>query len=141
MGDLTWTGWGHLNRLVVVRTSGPLAGTAPSTLTFNWKDTWRASVGVNYKPNDTWKIRFGVAYDETPTNDVDRTPRVPDENRTWLAIGAQMKLFKTGMLDVGYAHEFIKDSTVNNAAPLGGRLIGRFNNKADILSVQYSHSF
>jgi long-chain fatty acid transport protein len=142
MGDVTWTGWNHLQRLAVVRTSGPLTGTAPVALTFNWSNTWRSSIGANYKPNATWKFRAGVAYDKTPTNDVDRTPRLPDQDRTWLALGAQMRVSKAGTLDVGYAHEFIKDASVNNVAPVTGlRLVGQFQNQVDILSIQYSHSF
>jgi len=142
MGDVTWTGWSHLERLTVVRTSGVATGTAPVSLTFNWSDSWRTSLGVNYKPNATWKFRGGVAYDKTPTNDTDRTARLPDQDRTWLALGAQMKVSKAGTVDVGYAHEFIKDASVNNAAPITGlRLIGNFKNQVDILSIQYSHSF
>jgi len=89
------------------------------------------------------KLRFGVALDKTPTNDVDRTPRLPDQDRTWLAFGVQFKPSKTGILDVGYAHEFIKDAHINNSqlGGLGGQLTGTFKNKADIFSVQYSQSF
>ncbi len=142
MGDVTWTGWSHEQRLTVVRTSGALTGAAPVSLTFNWTNTWRTSLGVNYKPNDTWKFRAGVAYDQTPTNDVDRTARLPDQDRTWAALGAQMRISKAGTVDVGYAHEFIRDASVNNIAPITGqRLIGQFKDSVDIFSVQYSHSF
>lgn len=127
MADVTWTGWSHLKSLNVVRTSGALTGASATLLTFNWTDTWRTSIGANFKPNDAWKFRFGVAYDKTPTNDVDRTARVPDQDRTWIAIGAQYKVSNAGKLDFGYAHEFIKDANVNNGSPFGGRLIGNFN--------------
>ena len=53
-----------------------------------------------------------------------------------------MKVSKAGAVDFGYAHEFIKDASVNNVAPVPGlRLIGQFKNQVDIFSVQYSHSF
>jgi len=142
MGDITWTGWSHIKRLDVVRTSGPAAGTAPVSITFNWDDTLRYSAGANYKYSDAWKLRFGVAFDETPTNDVDRTARLPDQDRRWLALGAQYKISKSGTLDFAYAHEFIKDASVRNTAPITGQtLVGRFKDQADILSIQYSHSF
>lgn len=107
---------------------------------YNWKDTLRVGVGANFKLDPNTKLRFGLAFDPTPTNDVNRTPRLPDQDRTWLAFGVQYKTGQSGTVDVGYAHEFVKDSTVNNAAA-AGRLIGTFSNKADILSVQYSHRF
>jgi len=146
MGDITWTGWSTLQQLVVTRTSGPLTGTTLSTLAFRWSDTWRFGVGANYKMSDQMKIRFGAAWDETPTNDATRTPRLPDQDRTWVAIGMQYRVSKAGMLDVGYAHEFIRDASVNVPVPgvttcAAGCLTGRFDNKADILSIQYSHRF
>jgi long-chain fatty acid transport protein len=146
MGDITWTRWSDFKQLNVVRTTGATTGALLTFLPFNWRDTTRYSIGANYKPNSTWKIRFGVALDETPTNDVDRTPRLPDQDRTWLAFGAQYKLSKAGAIDFGYAHEFIKDATVNSPVPtstcaVAGCLNGKFSNQADIISIQYSHSF
>lgn len=146
MGDITWTRWSNFKQLNVVRTTGAATGTRLTFLPFNWRDTTRYSIGANYKPNSTWKIRFGAAYDETPTNDVDRTARLPDQDRTWLAFGVQYKVSKAGAIDFGYAHEFIKDATVNNPVPgfttcAAGCLNGKFSNQADIISIQYSHSF
>ena len=91
MGDITWTKWSVLQQLVVTRTSGPAAGTTLTTIPFEWDDAWRCGVGANYKMNGQTKLRFGVAYDETPTNDTTRTPRLPGENRTWVALGVQFK--------------------------------------------------
>ena len=141
MGDITYTRWGTVERLNVVRTT--LApGALVTTLPLNWDDTWRFSVGANYKHSDAWKLRFGLAWDPTPTNDTDRTARLPDEDRFWVAIGANYKISKQASLDFGYAHEFIRDASVNNAvAGVPGRLIGNFENKADIFSVQFNYSF
>lgn len=153
MADITWTGWSSVQQLNVIRTSTALSGAAAgSTLTqlpFEWDDTWRYSVGANYKWSSQTKLRFGLAYDETPTNDQTRTPRLPDEDRTWVALGVQYKPTKTGTLDFGYAHEFIKDAKVNTGVPRPSAipacptscLNGTFKNQANIFSVQYSHSF
>ena len=141
MGDITWTGWSSVQQLQVVRTTGAGAGTTLTTLPFNWDDTWRYAVGANYKMNPQTKLRFGAALDNTPSNDVDRTARLPDQDRTWLAFGVQYKLSKTSILDFGYAHEFIKDARINNSQGAAGQLTGSFKNKADIFSLQYSQSF
>jgi long-chain fatty acid transport protein len=141
MGDLTWTGWSSIQQLQIIRTSGPLTGATLTTLQFQWDDTWRYGIGANYKMSPQLKWRFGLAFDETPTNDTHRTPRLPDQDRTWVAFGLQWKPPKTSILDVGYAHEFIKDATVNNSQGAAGQLVGTFKNQADILSVQFSMSF
>jgi long-chain fatty acid transport protein len=141
MGDVTWTGWSSVEQLQIIRTSGPLSGATLSTLQFQWDDTWRYGLGANYRMSPQTKLRFGVAFDETPTNDQFRTPRLPDQDRTWVAFGVQYKPSKTSILDFGYAHEFIKDAKINNSQGAAGQLVGTFTNKADILSIQYSHSF
>ena len=148
MGDLTWTGWSSVQQLTVIRSSasaGGGAGSTLSTLSFQWNDTWRASVGANYKLNSRTKIRFGLALDQTPTNGQTRTPRLPDQNRTWAALGVQHRVSNAGVVDVGYAREFVRDATINStAAPLSCPphcLAGSFDSKAHIFSLQYSHSF
>ena len=143
MADATWTGWDRLQQLTVVRTTASAGGPAGSTLTtlpFLWKDTWRFSAGANYIFNERIKIRLGVALDETPTNDATRSPRLPDQDRTWLAAGLQYRVPRAGVLEIGAAHEFIRDATVNNAVG-ASNLVGRFENKANILSLQYSQPF
>ncbi len=146
MADVTWTGWSSIERLNVTCASVsavcPAAGSTLTALAFNWKDTWRLGAGANYLLDSRTKLRFGVAWDETPTNDVDRTPRLPDQDRLWVAFGVQYRLSKAGVLDAGYAHEFVRDARINTSVPPApGALTGSFENRADILSLQYSHSF
>lgn len=149
MGDATWTRWSRLQQIVVTRTSatgaGAAAGSTLTTLPFEWDNVWRFGIGANYRMNERTKLRFGLALDTTPTKDATRTPRLPDQDRTWVALGVQYRLTKSGMLDVGYAHEFVRDANINiTQAPLTCPphcLNGKFENKADIISVQYTHSF
>ena len=145
MGDITWTKWSTLQQLVITRTSGPLAGSLLPSESFQWDDTWRLSAGANYKVSSELKLRVGAAYDQTPTNDLTRTPRLPGNDRKWVAFGVQYKPSKAGTVDVGYAHEFIRDASVNNSLPPpppgGSSLVGTFDNKADLFSIQYSHQF
>ena len=149
MADITWTRWSRIKAIVprcqeasvaVCAGSGlPLAG---ATLPTNWKDTWRFSVGANYKYSPEWKFRFGLAYDPTPTRDSDRTARLPDEDRFWVALGAQYTVSKSGRFDIGYAHEFIRDADVNTrVGTTPFRQSGHFKNRADILTLAYTHSF
>ena len=147
LGDITWTDWSTLNALNVVRSgNGALLSTTP----LNWKDTWRVSAGANYHYNNEWTLRFGVAYDQTPTGDLDRTPRIPDESRTWLAFGAQYRISKAAALDFGYAHLFMSDPTVNlcgaaTAATAGclgkNSLVGAYDADVNIVSAQFRYSF
>ena len=86
MADAQWTHWSTIQNLTFARTDG--TGALAQT-PLNFKDAWRFSLGANYHYDDQWKFRMGVAYDQSPVQDADRTPRLPDSDRTWLAGGVQ----------------------------------------------------
>ncbi len=136
LADVTWTGWSDFDELRIVRTSGATLSLTPE----NWDDSWRYSVGANYHLDDALTLRGGVAYDETPVADAFRTARIPDESRTWLAFGAQYRLSASSAIDVGYAHLFIDDASINKKeGPI--TLTGSYDSSVDILSAQYTHNF
>ncbi|MBT9566666.1 MAG: outer membrane protein transport protein [Thiobacillus sp.] len=136
LADVTWTGWSSFDELRIVRSNGTTLGVTPE----NWSDNYRYSLGINYRMNDKLTLRSGVAYDETPVSDRFRTARIPDESRTWLAVGAQYKLSANSALDIGYAHLFIKDAKINKTES-GVTLTGTYDASVDILSAQFTHSF
>ena len=149
MADLTWTRWSRIKSIVPICREisfgvCPVAGNAlvGATLPTHWKNTWRVSVGANYRYSAAWKFRFGLAYDPTPTNNTDRTARLPDEDRFWVALGAQYTMSKNGKIEMAYAHEFVRDADVNTQVfGTAFRQRGHFENRADILTLAYSHSF
>lgn len=138
LADLTWTGWSSFDEL---RIRHAATGATLSLVEENWDDAWRASVGVSYRASDNLVWRFGVAYDQSPIPDAaHRTPRIPDEDRTWLALGAQYRLSDRSAIDVGYAHLFVADAAIDHAEN-GLKVSGRYDNAVDILSLQFSHRF
>jgi len=144
MADATWTGWSVFKTLDVKKTNGTSLG---SPTPENWKDTWRFSVGTSYHYNDQWTARAGIAFDQAPVSDAYRTVRIPDADRTWLALGGQYKPDAASTLDFGYAHLFVKSGAMNQSAAANpelsgkGYLVGSYSNSVDIVSVQYGYKF
>ena len=145
LADLTWTGWSSVNTLPVIQSS---TGTTANSLSYNFKNTWRAGVGANYQLNNAWKLRAGIAHDEAPIRaNADRTMTLPDSNRTWLSLGARYALSKATSLDVGYAHIFFKDSSTDRTVTSPTTQLpvqqvrGNFDASAEYLSVQVNHNF
>ncbi|NIQ92902.1 MAG: hypothetical protein GWO11_00840, partial [Desulfuromonadales bacterium] len=75
-----------------------------------------------------------------------RTPRLPGEDRIWLALGAGYERDNLS-LDFGYVHLFVDDARINQIATLTnensgrGTLKGEFEFSADIFSVAATYRF
>lgn len=142
LGDLTWWNWSRIQRVPLVRTSGAANGATVDTLVFNFEDTWRASVGANYKMDGQWTLKLGAAYDQSPVpNAESRTVRLPDSDRYWLSAGAKYQLTRSGALDFGYTYIMARDADINNTQAGKGTIRGTYEAKVHILGVQYQHSF
>ena len=136
MADVTWTGWSSFKQIKVVNNSGAVV----TSTVENWKDTWRVAVGATHHFSEQWLSRAGLAYDQAPVPDAYRTARVPDNDRTWLALGGQYKPSKESAIDFGYAHLFVKSANINSTNP-SPALVGSYKSSVDILSAQYTYSF
>lgn len=140
MADLQYTGWSSIQQLQIVRSTGVVLNTLPE----NFRNTWRGSFGVNYRYDDKWLLRGGVAYDQSPVNNTDRSPRLPDNNRTWIAIGTQYKWSPNLAIDVAYAYIFIQKPDINqnggNQAGLG-LISGSYKSNVNLLGAQATYTF
>jgi long-chain fatty acid transport protein len=151
LADVTFTQWSNIQQITVVN---PSSGAARDILAFDFDNSWRFSLGANYRMSDVWLLRVGVAHDISPVKSAQhRTVRLPDADRTWLSLGARWTLSPTSAVDLAYAHLFLQDVDVNftrgqlvsgttsvNPATVS-TVSGSYTGSVDILSVQYVHRF
>jgi long-chain fatty acid transport protein len=72
------------------------------------------------------------------------TPRLPDNDRTWVALGAQYKASPALKLDAGFSYIWVKDPQINQNAgstAANGLISGNYNSSVTILSLQGTYSF
>ncbi len=141
VADVTLTRWSEIQQ---IRIANPATGAARDTLVLNFDDTYRYSLGMNYKFSDRFIGKIGVALDQSPVSDRDRTVRLPDNDRKWVALGGSVKIGNSSKVDFGYAHLFVSDTAIdqNRGSSAGfGRVVGSYDASIDILSAQYSVSF
>src|SRR5271166_3060149 len=140
MADLQYTGWSSIQQLQIVRSTGATLSTTPE----DFRNTWRGSVGANYHYSDQWKFRMGLAYDQSPVRDATRTPTLPDNNRTWVAIGAQYHASPQLALDVGYTYIFVSNSSINQnegSTAANGLISGTYHNNINVVGLQATYTF
>lgn len=136
MADASWTRWSRFEELQINSDVSRLNTVKEE----DWENSMRYGLGVEYKANDRWSWRAGVAYDETPIpNAQRRTPRIPDSDRTWLALGASYHYSDNIILDAAYTHIFMKDSSIEDTFTSGTQtyeLSGKYKSSVDIVGVQ-----
>ncbi len=138
LGDVSWTGWSSIPELKIES-----AGLPDSTLDLRFEDSWRVALGAHYRYSDSWTFKGGVAWDQSPVqSDTYRPSSLPDNDRYWVSLGAKYNFSKATSVDIGYAHLFVKSTSVNNTSSAdAGTLKGDYKSSADLIGVQFSHRF
>lgn len=135
----TWTRWSRLEEIRADNkgVGGLLAGNLSSiSEPQNWHDTWAHAVGAAYKLNPQWTLRAGLAVDQSPTNNLDRSPRIPTGDRTILSLGAAWSPNEDMTVDLAYSYLMEDDADIerddyrstykNTAHGLGTQVTYRF---------------
>ncbi len=137
-GDVQRTDW-HSLKSVVIDFANPFQ--PDSAEPFNWQDTMFYSVGAEYDINDAFTIRGGIAKDESPTNNFDRTPRLPDNDRQLYSVGFSWHASEHISIDAAYQRITIDTPTVSALSSSGSRLTGSFDGSANLYSIGGSYKF
>lgn len=128
--DVNWTNWSQFKTLKAFRDDGTLLSSQPQ----HYDNSYFVSLGAAYQVTDKLTLRGGTAYDKSPVSNAYRTARVPDQDRTWLAVGASYRVLPGVTVDGGYAHVFVLDSRIRETSPTGDVLTGHYSNMVDIFS-------
>ncbi|PHS26556.1 MAG: long-chain fatty acid transporter [Methylophaga sp.] len=134
LADVSWTRWERFQELAIFspNPTNKLNGIKEE----NWSNNMRYGIGLSYDHNDRWTFRGGIAYDESPILDEYRTPRIPGEDRKWLAIGTSYQYSDHITIDAAYTHIFVSDPSINDHTDQGYILSGDYDTSVDILGVQ-----
>ncbi|WP_434558196.1 outer membrane protein transport protein [Pseudomonas sp. Z5-35] len=143
----TWTRWSRLKDITVnndVGTSGGgfnplLFGTI--TEEQNWHDTWAYAIGTSYQLNKQWVLRTGLTFDQSPTNNTDRSPRIPTGDRTIFSLGAGWSPTEDLTIDVAYSYLKEEKVSVNSSNALGQAYNAEYENSANGFGVGATYRF
>jgi long-chain fatty acid transport protein len=140
MADITWTQWSSFDEL---RIEFDNALKDDSVQPEEWEDTFKFSVGFNYRHNAEWTFRGGIAYDQTPIPDAElRTPRIPGNDRKWLAGGFSYTASPEMTIDFALAHLFVSDTDIEATdETFGHYLSGSYESDVNIISAQANWQF
>ncbi|MHC8346699.1 OmpP1/FadL family transporter [Pseudomonas sp. RT6P73] len=144
----TWTRWSRLKDITVNNAGvSPLNGAlAPKLLGViqeeqNWHDTWAYAVGTSYRVNKQWVLRTGLTLDQAPTNNTDRSPRMPTGDRTIFSLGASYDVLPNLTVDAAYAYLKEESVKVKRSNSLGQTYGAKFANSANGFGLGATYRF
>src|SRR5690606_231781 len=137
VADVQRTGWSSLPSVVIYRTGGTTVGNEA----FEWKDSWFYALGGEWDYSDAFTFRAGIGYDETPTNDEHRTPRLPDNDRMVYTLGMTWNVSEALSVDAAYMRAAIDSPTDDTHSSSSSNLVGSFDGHADLLGVSAQYRF
>ncbi|MHC8343076.1 OmpP1/FadL family transporter [Pseudomonas sp. RT6P73] len=139
----TWTRWSRLKEITVENSGVPAAlNSRLGTITEeqNWHDTWAHAIGASYKVNKQWVLRTGFSVDQAPTNNENRSPRIPTGDRKIFSLGAGWSPTDDLTIDVAYSYLVEESVKVNNS---NGRQTysAKYENSANGFGVGATYRF
>lgn len=148
MGTIEWSNWSRIGTSTVSGGAGAaLIGGTPVRIPFEYSDGWFFSLGAEYQWTPAFAVRAGIGYEISPIRDTVRTPRLPDNDRLWLSLGATYAVTPNLKFDLAYSHLVVRDTSVAvapgnpNFALAAGTYFGNVSAHVDILSVALRYSF
>ena len=137
LADAQLTGWSSLQSVDIYRDNGAVLGQEA----FEWDDSWFYSIGGEWDMSSALTLRAGIGFDETPTNDEHRTPRLPDNDRTVYTFGLTWNASDRLSIDASYMRVEIDTPTVDTTSSSGSHLVGEFDGYANLVGVAAQYRF
>jgi long-chain fatty acid transport protein len=140
----TWTRWSRLKEITVENKGVPAVLNGQfGTITEeqNWHDTWAHAIGASYQLNKEWVLRTGLSFDQAPTNNVDRSPRIPTGDRKIFSLGAGWSPTDDLTIDVAYSYLREESVKINNSNDRGQTYNAKYQNWANGFGVGATYRF
>jgi long-chain fatty acid transport protein len=140
MATIFYTNWSTFQQLtqqnVVV---SPTGATATIAIPFNFHNTFDYVLGLNFKATDQWLLRTGLEFMNAPSGNTNRGAGDPVAQATVFGVGAHFQQNQKLSYDLGVAHSFFKQNTVNVVTPIF-TLTGNNNPQTTVLGAQLTYN-
>lgn len=140
----TWTRWSRLKDITVENSGvSPRLGGSLNTITEeqNWHDTWAHAIGAAYQLNAKWVLRTGLSVDQSPTNNTNRSPRIPTGDRTAISFGAGWTPVSNITVDLAYSYLWEESVKINDSSATKGAYSSSFRNSASGFGSSITYRF
>ncbi|MCQ4316137.1 transporter [Stutzerimonas zhaodongensis] len=143
-GGAMRTRWSRLEE-IRIESSGMPAPIVPRVGTIveeqDWHDTWSYALGAAYKLNKEWTLRTGLAFDQSPTNNTHRSPRIPTGDRTAVSFGLAWNPTDDVTVDLAYSYLWEEQVKTRQTSATRGVYNSTYENSAHGFGAAVSYRF
>lgn len=127
LGNLGWQDWSEFGKVDV----GISDTNVNLTTDLDYKDTWHAAIGAQYRVSEPWLLTAGIAYDSAMLDEEDLGPSLP-VGETWrFALGGNYTWSRNVTLGAAYELAWSGDLDMDvERGPLAGRVSGTYESTA-----------
>jgi long-chain fatty acid transport protein len=119
MATVFYTNWATFQNLTQQNTVvSPTGATTSVSIPFSFHNTFDYVLGFNFKAAEKVIFKGGIEFMTAPSSNHDRGVSDPVAQATVVGIGAHYQQNKRFGYDIGVAHSFFKQNTVNAVTPL-----------------------
>ena len=138
-----WTRWSRFKEVVIESPANASGLFHEVTEEQNWHNTRSFAAGLSYQLDKEWVLRSGVAFDPTPTNNTNRSPRIPSGDRYVWALGAGYTPASQPNLTLDLAYVYLQEEQVSiHKQEFGkGTYNADYNNNGHALAAQATWRF
>lgn len=131
-----WTRWSRLQTIKPV-------SAFPSAIEEkqHWNDSWAYAFGATLQLNPRLQLRSGIAFDQSPTNNIERSPRIPSGDRVAVSLGLGWQLSEQTSVDLAWSYLREEDTDIDISNPRKGNYRATYKNSAHGLGAQFNYLF
>ncbi|MBE0490397.1 MAG: outer membrane protein transport protein, partial [Halomonas sp.] len=139
MAGASWARWSRFDKILVEGENLGEITNEPQ----NYSNAWAFAVGGEYQLNPQLALRAGVTIDNTPTNDIDRSVRIPSDDRRIFSIGAGWSPTDDLTLDLAYSYLTERGTRIEQGGPTDprGQFGADYKNEAHGFGAQLTYRF
>lgn len=139
MFGASWVRWSQFDQILVTGSQGNTITLEPQ----NYENAWAFASGGEYQLTNTLALRAGVTLDFTPTNNEDRSVRIPSDDRRIFSVGAGWTPVEDFTVDLAYSYLTERSTSVEQGGPtdLRGQFNGDYKNEAHGFGAQLTYRF
>jgi long-chain fatty acid transport protein len=135
--DVEWLQFSNFKSLPLNSVAAARLG-FPSSVPENWRDTFTAGIGGDWKLAPDWILRAGYQFYQSPVPDSTFSPTIPDANQNVPTVGLGYT-HKRHSIEAAYGLDFYNERNIRNAQ--NSAFNGKYQNTVHLFSFAYHYSF